>query len=403
MVGGSHPFYITDDANGGGGGAGTQYTTPVSAAMVMFTPTAAMPNVLYYQCSNHASMGWKINLVTPTSASMLTGLSGGNYTTVVTDANGCMATATATVVDAPVLPTATLMKSGNLNCANALTGVTLTAGTGAMYDFGTGFAATNTFTAMMVNTYTVTVKGANGCTANSSVVVTSNTTAPVANVMGSFTFCTGASTALIASPGFTTYAWSGGTMGTSANKRTFTTAGMYSVTITGANGCTTVKNFTTVINSKPTLTGASIPTVCAGSALAGSVTMTSAIAATTTWTASGYTATGTNISRPSATTAMGGLYVIRATNACGTTSVTATATVKSTMPITVAVNNASTLGGSTGSIYVTAPAGSGFSWMGSTVTTGVRTNLPVGVYQVTVSPPTLNTTYCPVVRSIQIN
>jgi hypothetical protein len=468
MVMGSHPVYITDDAIGAG--AGTQYTAPISGATFTFTPTGAMPNLIYYQCGNHANMGWKINLVTPTSASMLTGLSAGDYTTVVTDANGCMATVTATVADALALPsagltndgpltctktsvdlsatgmgtyaysavstgiaapatytvtvtatngctatattevlqdiatpTATLTKSGNLNCANALTGVTLTAGTGAEYDFGAGFTATNTFTAMTATTYTVTVKGANGCTANSSIAVTISASPPVANVMGNFAMCTGASTTLIASAGFTTYAWSGGTAGTSANRRVFNTAGMYSVTITGANGCTTVKTFTTVINSKPTLTSASIPSICAGGDLQGSVTMTSAIAATTTWAAAGgFTATGTTISRNPATTAMSGLYVIRATNACGTTSASATATIKAAMPITVAVNNASTLGGSTGSIYITAPASSTFSWTGSAVTTGTRTGLAAGTYTVTVTPP-FGSTYCPVTRIIVIN
>jgi hypothetical protein len=255
---------------------------------------------------------------------------------------------------------------------------------------------------MTATTYTVTVKAANGCTANSTIAVTSNTTTPVANVMGSFAFCTGGNTVLIASPGFMTYDWSGGTAGTAANKRVFTTAGTYNVTITGSNFCTTVKTFTTSINSKPTLTGADMPRVCAGSPLLGSVTMTSTIAATTTWAASGYTGTGTNISRPSATTAMSGLYIIRATNACGTTSASVTATVKAAMPITVAVNNASTLGGSTGSIYITAPASSTFSWTGSAVTTGVRTGLAAGTYTVTVTPP-FGSTYCPVTRIIVIN
>jgi hypothetical protein len=468
MVGGSHPFYITDDANGGGGGAGTQYTTPVVGTMIMFTPTAAMPNLLYYQCSNHSNMGWKINLVTPTSASDLTGLAAGSYTTVVTDANGCMATATATVVDniTPVTatlsndgpltctktsvtlsatgagtyaysagptgitspatytvtvtatngcmatastevlqdiatPMASLSKSGNLTCA--VTSVTLTAATGAEYDFGGGFAAANTTMITMPNTYIVTVKGANGCTATASVIVTASTTPPVANVMGNLVFCTGLNTTLLASPGFATYTWSGGTAGATINKRIFNMAGTYSVVIVSANGCAVTKAFTIVENSKPTLTGATIPTICQGSTLMGSVTVTSALPATTTWTGSSFTATGTTMTRPSATTAMSGTYIVRAVNTCGTTSAAAVATVKANLPITVALSNANVLGGSTGTINVTAPANCTFSWAdNASITVGQRNNLPAGVYVITITPP-LGSVYCAVTRTIVVN
>jgi hypothetical protein len=271
-----------------------------------------------------------------------------------------------------------------------------------MYDFGTGLAAANTSMVSVAGPYTVTVQDAAGCTATATVTVGSNTVTPVANVMGNFTLCTGASTTLIASAGFANYAWSAGTAGTSANRRVFNAAGTYSVVITGANGCATTKTFTVTMNAKPVLSAASIPAICAGSPLLGSVTVTSALAATTTWTASGYTATGVSISRPSATTAMSGTYIIRSTNTCGTTSVSTTASVKANLPITVGINNSSVLGGATGSINVTAPAGSTFTWVNSTVTTGMRTGLAAGTYIVTVTPP-MGSTYCSVTRVITVN
>jgi hypothetical protein len=324
----------------------------------------------------------------------------GPYTVTVTDMFGCTGTAGVTAV-VNTKPVASLTKSGSIGCG-AMATVTLTAGGGAMYDFGMGMSATTTSAVMAAGPYTVTVQSTTGCTSIATIAVTTNTTAPVANVMGNFALCTGATTTLIASPGFASYVWSAGTAGTSANRQVFNAAGTFNVVITGANGCSTTKMFTITMNAKPVLTGASIPAICAGSTLMGAVTVTSALPATTTWTASGYTGTGTNITRPTATTAMSGTYVIRSTNTCGTTSISAIASVKATLPITVAITNASVLGGSTGTIRVTAPANSTFAWGGSTVTTGLRTALAPGSYTVTVTPP-VGSPYCSVTRIIVIN
>jgi hypothetical protein len=76
------------------------------------------------------------------------------------------------------------------------------------------------------------------------------------------------------------------------------------------------------------------------------------------------------------------------------------------MPITVAVQNASILGGNTGSITITAAAGSSYLW-----NTGQTTNylryLPASptARTVTVTPPTTgpSSNYCPAVRGISVN
>jgi hypothetical protein len=152
-----------------------------------------------------------------------------------------------------------------------------------------------------------------------------------------------------------------------------------------------------------------MPTVCAGSPLVGTATLgTSVPAATVSWIGpNGFTGAGLVITRPNANTAMNGTYIARATNSCGTRSVGVVATVRNTVPITVAIQNASVLGGSTGSATVTAPAGCTFSWSG-TSTNGAYTasgtlnyirNVPPGSYVITVTQP-LNP--CTVTRTIQI-
>ena len=62
-----HPFYISTDAAGGPGAPG-EVTEGVDNSqtdngVLTFTPAAATPDLLYYQCSAHPNMGWRINVV----------------------------------------------------------------------------------------------------------------------------------------------------------------------------------------------------------------------------------------------------------------------------------------------------------------------------------------------------
>jgi hypothetical protein len=185
MIAGSHPFYITNDANGGG--AGTQYTSPASGAMVLFTPTVAMPNLLYYQCANHSNMGWKINLITPASATAFTSVTGGVYTTTVTAANGCTASTAVTVTNSPALPFAQLGTPGVICQGSPLelvTSASVTLGA-ATYAWtapdGTTLAGANPTRAnaqpSMSGTYTVTITDINGCSdVSSEAVIVNNST-----------------------------------------------------------------------------------------------------------------------------------------------------------------------------------------------------------------------------------
>ncbi len=61
-----HPFYLTTDPVGGTGAPG-EITMGVTGSLtdvgtLTFTPSAATPNLIYYQCAVHQYMGWKINI-----------------------------------------------------------------------------------------------------------------------------------------------------------------------------------------------------------------------------------------------------------------------------------------------------------------------------------------------------
>lgn len=65
-VSGIHPFYFTADAAGGGSAAFTAGVTGAPAsgsATVTFAVPASAPSLLWYQCNNHAFMGFRINIV----------------------------------------------------------------------------------------------------------------------------------------------------------------------------------------------------------------------------------------------------------------------------------------------------------------------------------------------------
>lgn len=193
----------------------------------------------------------------------LSGVSAGTYsfTVRVANSNGCIATATdaATVVALPT-PTLTASPSRTLTCA--VRSLTLTAGGGGSYAFarvggGAGLVSQNSAAGTAVvnasGTYAVTVTS-NGCSATTSTGISSNTTAPTLTLNLNTGTLTCATTRLILTP--TTSAmgvrWSTGAI---TNSLTVTTSGTYSLTATGANGCTATATSTITSNTTaPTLT-----------------------------------------------------------------------------------------------------------------------------------------------------
>lgn len=105
----------------------------------------------------------------------IVGLPAGTYQVVVTDANGCTATASATVTEPPLMSITT--SSTPTSCAlpipNGTAGVIATSGTpGYTYLWSDGQAQTTQYaTGLAAGNYTVTVTDANGCTVVGSVTV----------------------------------------------------------------------------------------------------------------------------------------------------------------------------------------------------------------------------------------
>jgi gliding motility-associated-like protein len=174
------------------------------------------------------------------------------YTLVVTDAAGCVsqpsAPITVTVFSQPPPPLVnvsgpiTFCQGGN---------VTLTSSVATNNVWSTG-ATTSSIIVNSSGTYDVYYTDLNGCVSNSSASVTVTVNGPPASppvtLSGPSTFCNGGSVTLTAPLGYT-YLWN---TGSNSQSITVSTSGLFSVTITDANGCSsTSANVPVTVNPNP--------------------------------------------------------------------------------------------------------------------------------------------------------
>lgn len=185
----------------------------------------------------------------------------GTYTVLATrTSSSCtlVMAQSATVVSTTAVPTVSLSGSGTLTCLQ--TSFTLTATGGNTYTFsGPGMVSQNpTAGTAVVNgsgTYSVTVTNTStGCSSVTTTVVSSNTAAPTVSISGSSTLTCSVTSLTLTATGGTSYTWTGGATGASLP---VSASGVYSVTATGANGCTATTTTTIYSNTTvptPTLT-----------------------------------------------------------------------------------------------------------------------------------------------------
>ncbi len=163
---------------------------------------------------------------------------GGNYSVVVTDVNGCSSTSPVVQVITNALPVPEVTPNGSLGiCAGSI--ITLNATGGTSYKWNTGSSAAS-LAVSAAGSYSVTVTNAKGCVATSAAVTTYMNALPVvsATTVGALSFCEGGSVSLKASNG-AAYLWSNGE--TSQNIAA-AQSGAYTVKVTDINGCSNTSN-----------------------------------------------------------------------------------------------------------------------------------------------------------------
>jgi len=167
----------------------------------------------------------------------------GIYTVTLTDLNGCTSTCSVEVIFDP-LPVCNI--TGDLLlCDGESTELCVPPGA-ASYLWSNG-EITNCITVSLPGIYFVVVTEANGCTSNCSVTVTVNPL-PVCTITGDLSICQGASTELCGPAGFASYLWS---TGETTNCIMVGTGGIYTLTVTDLNGCSSTCDVTVVVNLLP--------------------------------------------------------------------------------------------------------------------------------------------------------
>ncbi|MCF8374699.1 MAG: T9SS type A sorting domain-containing protein [Bacteroidales bacterium] len=193
----------------------------------------------YYSWSNGSALG------------SLNGLAAGTYNVTVTDANGCTATAGASVTQPSVL--AASIVGADVDChgsANGTANLSVTGGTPAYTYLWNGGEVTEDLTGLSGGSYNVTVTDANNCTAQASVVIfeptaiTLSLNSPACNGFEISQF--GASTGIInttagGGTGTLHYLWSNSATTASLSALP---AGTYTLTVTDDNNCTKTGSIT---------------------------------------------------------------------------------------------------------------------------------------------------------------
>jgi hypothetical protein len=190
-----------------------------------------------------STYSWSNSLGSSANASIT---AAGTYTVTVTSAVGCQATSSITVTRDVTAPTAGITNNTGstvVTCTTPSISVTATGGSTYSWSNSLGSSANASITA--AGTYTVTVTGSNGCTATSSITTTQNNTAPAAGITnntGSTVLTCSRTSISVTATGGVSYSWNNG-LGSSANA-SITAPGINTVTITGANGCTSTSSIT---------------------------------------------------------------------------------------------------------------------------------------------------------------
>jgi SprB repeat len=317
------------------------------------------------------------------SPSTLSGLTAGNYTVTVTDANSCSTTTTGQVTQPnPIVITDTLTNlpcSGGGNTGAINIGVTGgNAGGGYTYAWSNS-STTKNIANLAAGPYSVVVTDTAGCSASLSATLSHAGNLTVNPIVANVT-CFGLSNGSI------TLTPAGGTApynfnwynNDTAHQLTGLANGSYDVTITDQGGCTLV---TSVAVSQPTLLTAttSVTNVtCYGSAN-GSYTITPN-GGTSPYTFSPGTGAGQNLAP--------GIYTVTVidNNGCNAV-VNDTITQPDSISLALTVTNASAFGANDGLIVLSASGGTGnysYNWSDG-ISTANDSNLVADTYCVTVT------------------
>ena len=305
------------------------------------------------------------------------------YTLTVTGTNGCYATTSITITDNFTAPTPSINASNTvLNCTT--TNITLLASGGGTYAW-TGGSTSASLVVTTPGTYTVTVTSPNGCSASTSQIITQNITAPTTSVTSSnngLLTCAVTSITLTAVGGGS-YLWSNGNTNAIMS---VSTPGIYSVTVTAANGCTATASTTVTQDIVAPAAAITPPSTTVLTCATTSISLVATGGNSYSW-SNGTANVGANATL---NVTLPGTYTVTATGANGCTATASITITQNSTPPPANINppTSTELNCATTSITLTATGGVSYSWSNGTAVVGTNASLTIttpGTYTVTVT------------------
>jgi gliding motility-associated-like protein len=365
-------------------------TASITAQTNVLCNGGATGSVTVTGTGSSAPYTYSINAVTFLPSGTFSGLTAGSYTITVKDGFGCSTTVGVTITQPAVL-TASITAQTNVLCNGSSSGSVTIAGAGGTtaYTFslnGGPFVASGTFTGLAAGSYTVTVKDANGCSVVQAVTITQPTLITLATSSTNAT-CTAANgtATVVASGGISPYIYSWSPAGGAGATTSGVAAGVYTVTVTDANGCIKTTTVTVGTSAGGTASIGSFTNVTCNGAANGTITVSMGGAATApfsyVWTPSGSGSTATGLAP--------GTYTCTVTDANGCSStVSQTITQPTTLTVGATFTNVGCSGGSDGTATATTAGGTAsytYLWLPGGFTTASISGLSIGSYTCTVT------------------
>jgi gliding motility-associated-like protein len=311
------------------------------------------------------------------------GLAAGTYTVLVTDANSCTTTATATVNQPTAVAATSSFTAALCGQSNGVASVSASGGSGSYtYTWVPNGGNGPTASGLVAGNYTCNITDSKGCPLSVTVNVP-NTIGPSLSVTStSSVTCFGGNDGSgtvngTGGTGALTYSWS--PSGGSSTTASSLSAGTYTAVVTDANGCSTNTVITITEPTDITATNSVSSTACGLSNGTATVTASGGMGSYTySWSPSGGTAnTASNLSA--------GGYTCTITDANGCVEVVPMVITTSTGPSVAVVtsNSVTCFGGNDGGATISASGGGGtysYTWTPAGGNTPTASGLPAGTY-----------------------